>query len=134
MKNVFDPFDEKHQRRAKRRSSEQVLLDKQTKEYLYNSKIDSTLKEIMNFLDWPEVVQSFEILGCIKKGGLVGERQMRLNLTAAMARIGWVRASNPRSVDGRWATRAGRVNVFVKNGIKYDRKMLSERLHWASFG
>lgn len=126
---VFDPFDEKHRDKPKRRKAHEVEFEKKQ----WQERLDNHFKRAMEEFGWPNYVQSNSILNTIvsQEETFLGERMLRRHTESSMRRLGWVKVSNPKSKDGRWKACGEYFFVYSKSGMeKVGRIELKQALGW----
>jgi hypothetical protein len=126
---MFDPFDEKHRDKRKRRKPNEVEFDNQQRQ----ERLDKHFKRAMKDFGWPNYVQSNSILNAMafSEERNLSERLLRYNFESAMNRLGWVKVPNPKSKDGRWSACGENFFVYSKRGMeKVEKSELKQVLGW----
>lgn len=126
MKKAFDPFDERHRNKQRRRSSAEVSYDKRT----WNDRVDKHFRNVLETLEWPDYVSSEQITAMLFMDEMtVPYDALRRNFPAAMERLEYSKLANPKTKDGRW--KIGGMFIFAyhkKNSPTLERSELKQAL------
>lgn len=106
---MFDPFDVRHQNKQKRRSSQQVKLER---EALEKEMEEALRKAIAEFSDAEYITSSMLLVYATQY--FFNYALIRRNLPKLMARLGYVNMRNRMSADGRWKLDGASTQIYKK--------------------
>lgn len=127
MKSSFDPFDERHRDKVKRRKPEEVAYDNRC----WQERIDNHFKRALSEYAFPDHIESSVLLSF-----LVYDSESNLDMTVlkrnmkdSLGRLGYEKMINENSKDGRWKTPCGNAFVYSKRGMpKIGKSELKQAL------
>lgn len=96
----FDPFDERHRDKVKRRKPAEIAYDKRC----WEERVDNHFRKALDRLNWPDYVASdtlFQELSFVDWN--LPPTSLKRHFPAALERLGYVKSVNKNSKDGRWS-------------------------------
>ncbi len=126
MKQEFNPFDERHLNKQKKRKSSEVVYEQKQ----WEERIDKHFRRVLEILEWPDYVSSEQITSMMFMEEMnVPFEALRRNFPAAMDRLEYTKLKNPKTKDGRW--KFGCMFVFAyrkKSSPEIERHELKQAL------
>jgi hypothetical protein len=127
----FDPFDDRHRDKPKRRKSSEIAFEKKQ----WEERIDNHFRRAMDEMkkpdgEWPTYVQSTSVIYWTQYSQETNlpERVLRRHTTRSMGVLGYERVMNPDSKEGRFRVGEEKFFLFVKRGapmiVKEEIKIL----------
>ena len=118
-KEPFDPFDEKHRDKVKRRKPSEIAFEKKQWEERIDNHFRRSLDDIANgAAEWPTYVQSSVLIYWTQYNTNTNlpERLLRLHTERSMGVLGYHKMENPCSKDGRFKLGEDRFFLYAKSG------------------
>lgn len=112
----FDPFDEKHRDKPKRRKPSEIAFEKKQWEERIDSHFRRAMDDIANGGEWPDHVQSTVVIywtQCNPNTNLP-ERVLRRHITRSMGVLGYKRVLNTENKEGRFRVGDEKFFLFSK--------------------
>lgn len=126
-KKPFDPFDERHRDKVKRRKPHEVAADRKA----WNDRIDNHIRRELDVWGWPDYVDSEAVIGLIPYNPEtnVGIEVIKRNFRVAMERLGYEKFTSESNKGGRWKVAGVWTVVYVKRGAaRIGRSELKQAL------
>ena len=118
-KEPFDPFDDKHRDKVKRRKPSEIAFEKKQWEERIDNHFRRAMDDIANGADaWPAYTQSTLVLYWTQYNAKTNlpERVLRRHITRSMGVLGYEKVLNSGSKDGRFQLGEDKFFLFVKRG------------------
>lgn len=123
----FDPFDERHRDKVKRRRPHEVAAE----ERAWRERVDNHFRRAMDEVGWFDYIDSECItiaINCNMQTN-VSPEVIRRNFRASMERLGYYKYVNEKSKDGRWKFGEQFLVVYAKRGSpRISRSELKQAL------
>lgn len=124
-KKPFDPFDERHRNKVKKRKSIEVAAETKA----WNDRIDNHFRRALDMMDWPDYIDSEMIISLALMEINVTLRVLRRNFRVSMERLGYEKFTSESNKRGRWKIGATWTVVYVKRGAaRIERSELKQAL------
>lgn len=108
MEKGFNPFDERHLNKQKKRKPSEVVYEQKQ----WEDRIDKHFRRVLENLDWPDYVSSEQITSMLFMEEMtVPFEALRRNFPGAMDRLEYDKLKNPKTKDGRWSF--GKIFTFA---------------------
>lgn len=126
MKAAFDPFDERHRDKVKRRKPSEVEYDRRC----WRERVDAHFKKVLDQFGWPDYVESsaiYQELNYIDWN--LEPTSLKRHMKDSLERLGYDKMTNENSKDGRWKTPCGYTFVYFKRGLpRIGKRQLKQAL------
>ena len=123
----FDPFDERHRDKAKRRKPHGVVSDR----LAWTERVDNHFRRAMDEMSWPDHVDSECIISMIEYNPEtnVSNGIIRRNFRGSMERLGYDKFTSESNKSGRWKVAGVWTVVYFKRGAaRIERSELKQAL------
>jgi hypothetical protein len=112
---MFDPFDDRHRDKQKRRKSSEVAFEKRT----WDERVANHFKRSMEELGWPDYVRSADIWDCVERSedSNLDRSGLIRKAASSMESLGYERMTNPKCVSGMWHFGRSVCVVYKRKGL-----------------
>lgn len=134
FKEPFDPFDERHRDKVKRRKPHEIAFEKKA----WEERIDNHFRRAMDEMknndgEWRDYVQSNWLLQMMLQAPETNlpERILRLHTERSMGVLGYTKMLNPCAKDGRFRSLNEHFYVYRrKTSPEIGKEKLKHELGW----
>ena len=123
----FDPFDERHRDKIKRRNSAEVAAENKA----WNDRVENHFRRELEIYRWPDYVDSEMLLSTMdyhpEKN--VDRSVLQRNFCRVMTKLGYEKFTTENNQRGRWKVAGIWTVVYFKRGAtKIDKSELKQAL------